>query len=320
MQSIKGHEAISGVFNLNDKHVKNIAASVNRRLLNLAKEQNVEFQSFLNRFAIYRLLYRLSLSPHRESFILKGAMLFRIWTNDPYRMTRDLDFHYKNIDSIGKLEQIFREICSVPLLDDGLRFMPDTVIGEEIRETQEYRGVRIKLQALLDNAKIPLQIDIGFGDIITPRPKEIEIPTMLDFPTLKIRAYPRETVVAEKLHAMIILGIGNSRMNDFYDLYMLACNFDFGGIPLTKAISATFKRRKTNVPSEIPLALSDSFWNDTSKQILWNAFLGRNGLSEDNMPIRDVIDTLRIFLIPPLQSISKGETFDSVWESPGPWK
>ena len=219
-----------------------MAASVRGRLLKLSRERREEFHGLLTRYALERLLYRLGLSGHREQFVLKGAMLFPLWKSEPHRPTRDLDLLGKGNPTIAHLEQVFGEVCRVSAGEDGIQFLPDTVVGVQIREDQVYEGVRIRLVARLAGATIPLQIDIGFGDVVTPAPTEVEYPTILDFPPPRLQAYPRETVIAEKLQAMVTLGIANSRMKDFYDVWVLAQSFAFEGDLLCRAIQATFAR------------------------------------------------------------------------------
>ena len=225
--------------------VQNIAHSVHERLLSLAKARNEEFQNFLMRYALERLLYRLSLTPHRDHFVLKGAMLFAIWSDEPHRPTQDLHLLGFGNSSISELENIFRDICEVMADEDGLLFQSSAVKGRAIREDNIYDGVRINLTATLGKAVIPLQIDVGFGDAPVPAPKLIEYPATLDLPAAKLRAYQRETVIAEKFNAMVELGLRNTRLKDFYDLWALASSCDFEGEALAKAISATFARRKT---------------------------------------------------------------------------
>jgi Nucleotidyl transferase AbiEii toxin, Type IV TA system len=246
-----------------------MAASVRQRLLNIARDRQEDFQLVLSRFALERLLFRLSRSQHRDAFTLKGAMLFQFWGGEPHRPTRDLDLLGRGEPSTEQFEQVFQEVCRQPAGDDGLVFRDETVRAEQIKEDDEYQGLRIRLEARLGSARIPIQIDVGFGDAVTPGPQEITFPTLLDFPAPVIQAYPRETVVAEKFQAMVMLGIANSRMKDFYDLWMLAGQFEFQGPILCDAIHATFDRRKTTLPVGPPLALTSEFAEDSGKQTQW---------------------------------------------------
>jgi predicted nucleotidyltransferase component of viral defense system len=236
---------------------RDVAASVRQRLLNLARERGEDFGLVLTHYALERVMYRLSVSGHREQFVLKGAMLFALWGGDPHRPTRDLDLLGHGTIDTQRLEQIFREVISVEVEKDGLEFLTETVRGARIREDEEYEGVRVQLEARLATARIKVQIDVGFGDVMTPAPQEIEYPVLLDFPAPRLRTYPRETVVAEKFEALVKLGIANSRMKDFYDLWVMARDFEFEGALLSQAIKATFERRGTALPTDVPLALSD---------------------------------------------------------------
>jgi len=240
----------------------NLAASVRQRLLNLARQRKDEFQLVLIHYGLERLLYRLSISEYANQFTLKGALLFQLWVGQPHRSTLDLDLLSKGNSDVERFKGIFRQICTLSVPDDGLLFLPESVTAEEIREDQRYNGIRIHATATLGKAKIPIQVDIGFGDAVTPASKRIDYPSLLGFPAPKLRAYPKETVVAEKFEAMVSLGITNSRMKDFYDLWMIARDFEFDGEILSKAIQATFRRRGTNIPTELPVALAGEFAAD----------------------------------------------------------
>ena len=195
----------------------------------LAREQKEDFSIVLTRYGLERLLYRLSQSAHRDRFVLKGAMLFQLWSGHPHRPTRDLDLLGHGSPDPERFEGIFRDICRQNVEDDGLEFQSDSVRAESMKEDEEYQGLRLKLVSRLGNARIPIQIDIGFGDAVTPEPDEVIYPTLLDGPAPTLKAYPRETVVAEKFQAMVMLGIANSRMKDFYDLWILMRQFEFSG-------------------------------------------------------------------------------------------
>jgi hypothetical protein len=212
----------------------NLAASVRQRLLNLAKERRADFQLILIQYGIERLLYRLTQSVYKDRFLLKGAMLFSIWSNEPFRSTRDVDLLGQGDNDIPTMLKVFKEICRTAVEDDGLQFLVDTIEGEQIRDDHEYQGIRLRFEARLAGARIPLQIDIGFGDAVAPPPELVDYPVMLDLPVPRLRAYPREVVVAEKFQAMVVLGIANSRMKDFFDIWMLASVFDFAGPRLSQ--------------------------------------------------------------------------------------
>jgi hypothetical protein len=302
------------------KSPSNVAASVQQRLLNKSREEGGDYQNLLTRFALERYLYRLGLSRHQEKFILKGAMLFPLWGGELHRPTRDMDLHGSGESGVAHMEEVFREICLVGGEDDGLKFYPETVRGQGIREDQEYEGVRIQLECRLVASRIHLQIDIGFGDAVVPDPVETQYPTLLDFSAPRIRVYPRELVVAEKFHALVVLGIANSRMKDYYDLSILAGKFSFDGRTLCQAIEATFKRRRTSVPEEVPMGLSVEFGDDPGKQTQWRAFLRKGRFADELLSLGEVISSLREFLIPPSAAISRKEMFELHWHPPGPWR
>jgi len=194
------------------------------------------------------------------------------------------------------------------------------VHGETIKEDQEYEGLRLTLDCRLENARIPIQIDIGFGDVVTPAASELSYPVLLDFPAPILAVYSRESVVAEKFQAMVMLGIANSRMKDFYDLWVLARQFEFQGPVLCQAIRATFERRRTSVPAEVPLALSAEFSNDPGKQMQWRAFVGKNKLDTGGAALDEIVDVLRGFLMPPTQAVAAGGLLEMVWPALGLWR
>lgn len=225
--------------------LKNISASVREKLRNIARQRNADFGLVLVKYGLERILFRLSRSAYHDVFVLKGALLFELWTRQQYRPTRDADFLARGENSPERFFRIFRELCSVETEPDGLRFDPDTVTAERIAEDADYEGVRVSFTAYLERAKIPIQIDIGFGDAVTPPPVENNYPTLLGSTAPRLLTYPRKTVVAEKLEAMVKLGIANSRMKDFYDMEVLSRTFSFGGKSLREAIHNTFERRGT---------------------------------------------------------------------------
>jgi predicted nucleotidyltransferase component of viral defense system len=297
----------------------NLAASVHQRLLNISRKTGVDPNHIWGRFAIERLLYRLACSDHAGEFVLKGAMLFVAWTGKTYRPTYDLDLMGFGEGSAERVSSMFKKLCHLKVEPDGLVFDAESVRLEPIREDQEYHGQRVMLNAFLGKARIPVQVDIGFGDVVTPKPEEIDFPTLLDFPCPRIRACPRETVVAEKLHAMTVLGMTNSRMKDFHDLYVLARDFPFDGATLAKGIKATFKRRKTDVPAGTPLALAEEFERDAAKMVQWSAFVRRGGLGQEMPGLPDVLARLRAFLLPPIKTASGRGSAPGRWNAGGPW-
>jgi predicted nucleotidyltransferase component of viral defense system len=250
---------------------RNIGASVRQRLLNLAHARGQPMELLLTRYALERLLHRLSLSPHRERFVLKGAMLLATWFDEPHRATRDVDLLGFGDAAEDALLGTFREIMAVEV-DDGVRFDLKGLKIEAIREEVEYGGSRLRTTAALAGARIPITVDIGFGDAVEPGVEDIDLPVLLEMPSPHLRAYPPETVVAEKFHAMVALGRANSRMKDYYDVWMLTSAFEIEQERLRRAIVATFARRNTLVPTVVPDGLSDAFADDAGKQRQWDAF------------------------------------------------
>jgi predicted nucleotidyltransferase component of viral defense system len=262
--------------------IKNIGASIRPRLLNLAKQRRQPFQLILNYFVLERLLYRLSQTKYRHRFILKGAILLTTWFKDSLRPTKDLDFLAVGNPDQQEMVGTFQEICAVPL-NDGVVFDATSVRAERTREQTEYGGLRITANATVDQAKVRVLIDVAFGDAIEPGLQEIEMPAMLDFPAPRLRAYGPETVIAEKFQTMVMLGRANSRMKDFYDIWLLSRTFEFKDDKLSRAISATFARRKTDIPSELPDALTTDFVNDRQKIQQWNSYAFRVIDSADSL-------------------------------------
>lgn len=300
-----------------------LAASIRDRLLNIARANQEDFQGVLIRYAIERLLYRLYQSQYRDEFVLKGAMLFVLWSQEPHRATQDLDLLCYGDNTVTHLEHVFREICTTQVEEDALDFQAATVQGIQIKEGQTYQGVRIRLNAILigSRTRISVQIDIGFGDSVFPGIQTIEFPTILkSFSAPVLKSYQRETVIAEKFQAMVTLGIANSRMKDFYDICYLAQHFSFDGQVLSQSIQATFDRRSTPIPTEIPLALSSEFFEDVSKQKQWQGFLKKGKLKSESQELREVVQILQVFLIPPMEAIAEGASFNRIWTPSGLWQ
>ena len=286
------------------KAVVNLPASVRQRLLNLATERKEDFGLVLSRYGLERFLYRVSVSPHRDSFVLKGALLLQVWTGETYRPTRDLDLLGKGMSNLS-YQKIFSDVCSQDVENDGLSFLSETIRAERIRDEEAYEGVRVLLEARLGNVRIALQIDVGFGDAIVPAPEELEFPTLLKSPAPKLKAYSKESVVAEKFEAIVKLGMANSRMKDFYDLWVLAQRFQFESSILAAAIQATFATRKTVLPISLPLALQMDFYKLPSKQTQWKAFLRKSGLNADSS-LEESILVIRRFVMSVVEGILKG--------------
>lgn len=348
---------------LSTRQPRNLVASVSARLLKVAHEREEEYQLVLMRYGLERLLYRLGRSPYAGQFVVKGALLFTVWAaqteqadqteegsthnevrssstaagvpsnpsaqhpHQAHRATHDLDLLGFGPADLARLVNVFRDLCQLQLPadeDDGLTFQPETVRAAPIREDQEYGGIRVHLLALLGKARIPLQVDVGFGDVVTLAPVEVAFPTLLpDLPAPHVRVYPRVTVVAEKFEAIVRLGLPNTRMKDFYDLWTLANQFTFEGDLLCTALRATFARRGTALPTvdEDPVAFTSRFGDDSTKRAQWAAFLRKGRLAADPKPeLPDVLALLRVFLLPPCAAIRTGQSFISMWLPGGPWR
>jgi hypothetical protein len=301
------------------KQPREMAASVRARLMNVAKLNNEAFDLVLVRFAIERLLYRLSQSNYRDRFVVKGAMMFQVWSNLSHRPTRDLDLLGTGEPDIDRFVEIFRVLCVQEVENDGLVFVADSVSGTKMKEDQEYEGIRLKFEALLGSTRIPVQVDVGFGDAITPKSQLITFPTVLELPAPQLESYPRETVVAEKFQAMVMLGIANSRMKDFFDLFTLCTQFEFDGELVCRAIKATFERRKTSIPTTRPLALTTEFSEDKHKSVQWNAFLRKSNLNGNGLTLSKIADLLTEFLMPPSEAASQRTQFDLFWRPSDGW-
>ena len=270
---------------------KNRAASIRARLKQHADMTKQDFNLTLTHYGLERLLYRLSISEHKQNFLLKGALLFVLWYDIPHRPTRDADLLGFGSDDIGTVENVFRSLCEI-IVDDGIEFDPRSVKGIEIRKEAGYGGVRIDMVARLDGARIALQIDVGFGDAVTPGPESVSYPVLLgDLPAPSLRAYPKYTVVAEKFQAVCILGMTNSRMKDYFDLWVLLRDDDLDLVKLRQAIEATLIRRQTPPLTGVPVGLTDDFAADAGKQIQWRAFLKKNKL--EPIAFNDVVQMLR---------------------------
>ncbi len=299
---------------------RNLAASVKQRLLNLAKDQGEDFNFLLTRFASERLLYRISLSKHARDFVLKGAMLFHLASGQiPYRPTRDVDLLGRGRPDPSHMERVFREILQREAPPDGMVFQAQSVRAEPIREREEYAGVRLRLEAQIGSARIPLQVDVGFGDAPVPKPKKKTLAALLDFPPPRFLVYPWETVIAEKFQVMIDLGIANSRMKDYFDVHYLSQTFHFEGITLAGAIRATFAGRRKALPEAEALGLSHEFSGNPAKQTQWRAFVRRLGIKNANLSLQDVVKALRGFLLPPVKALLRDEKFQKNWPPGGPW-
>lgn len=297
---------------------KNVAVSVRDRLTALARSRRENAQLLMTRYAIERLLYRLSRSPYRDRFVLKGAMLFSLWAAAPYRATGDLDLLGLGENAPEHLAVVFQEILAVEVEDDGLVFRPETLRAAAARAEDEYAGVRIDFAAELAGARLPMHVDIGYGDAITPDAVQIDYPSLLGQPTAHLRAYPPETVVAEKFQAMVALGMINTRLKDFYDVWAIAGAFAFDGAVLSRALQTTFDRRQTPLPQATPLALTPAFAGE--KQAQWAAFLRRTEIALAPEPFAAIQAQIATLVMPPALALGRGAVFEGGWPGGGPWR
>jgi len=299
----------------------NISKSVHQRLMNKAKNTGRPFGELLQYYAMERFLYRLSKSRYADNFILKGALMFILWDvpGMTARPTRDIDLLGIIDNDSESMKKVFVEICSVPVEDDGVEFNSDDISLTPITEEADYSGLRIRLNGNLGNARLPLQIDIGFGDIVRPAALKLRYPSILGFPSPEVKGYSAESVIAEKLQAMVKLGILNSRMKDFYDIRVLSDIFSFNGELLSDSIKSTFKNRDTEIP-EVPMFMQNSFRVDPQKQIQWKAFIRKTGLEDNTADFNDTIAIIEEFIKPVFASIITNKPFSYEWEPRGPWK
>jgi hypothetical protein len=272
----------------------NRAASVRARLLNRARTEKADFNLMLTRYSLERLLYRLSVSPWAGQFLLKGALLFDLWFDQPHRPTRDIDLLGFGPSDIEHLVEVFQQVCTMPS-DDGIHFDNASVRAAPIRKEANYEGVRVTLVGTLDNARCSVQIDVGYGDAVTPAPELVQFPALLDDVVApSLRAYPVYTVIAEKYEAIVSLGMANTRMKDYFDLWFLATYAEIDAAVLRQAVQATFARRRTEVPAVVPMGLSGTFVASPIKQQQWRAFLSKSKLEAPGLD--EVIATLRRLL------------------------
>lgn len=298
--------------------IKNIAASVHQRLLNKAKEYSRPFNEILQHFAIERFIYRLSKSPHADKFILKGALMFSAWTGSMSRPTMDIDLLGNIENSTDLIIAVFKDACETEVDNDGIVFHKDTVTATRITEDADYKGVRVLLRGNLGSIRLFLQIDIGFGDVIIPKPDRVNYPVLLDFPPPELDGYTMESAVAEKFQVMAKLGLLNSRMKDFYDIWFLSQRFDFKGETLIEAIEKTFEKRKTPLISE-PSIFNPSFMKNDIKQAQWHGFVNKTRLTDAPISFENVSVGIKYFLQPVVVSMINRQTFRLFWAAQGPW-
>ncbi|MDA8089524.1 MAG: nucleotidyl transferase AbiEii/AbiGii toxin family protein [Nitrospiraceae bacterium] len=295
----------------------NIAASVRQRLLNKARNDQRPFSELLQYYAMERFLYRLSKSPHANRFILKGALMLRAWRSPEVRSTMDIDLLGKTDNDQARVVAQIQDILAVETPPDGLVFDLASIRAERITEDADYEGIRIRLRGTLDSARINMQIDIGFGDIVFPWPEKAYLPVILDMPAPRLLCYSRESTIAEKFEAMVKLGELNSRMKDFYDIWLLSRQFDFEGQKLAEAIRLTFDRRGTALPDTVATFTKDFV---DAKQAQWKAFAKK--LKQEHIPqaFIDIAAAVSTFLAPLAAALAAGTSAPAKWTAPGPWK
>jgi predicted nucleotidyltransferase component of viral defense system len=292
---------------------------VRQRLQNNARQTSRPFQEVLQYYAMERFLYRLSQSTHAGRFVLKGALMLTAWKAPASRPTRDIDLLARMENTVNAVLPVVRDVCGQAVQADGLVFDVEGMAGAVIKEDADYAGVRVTFQAYLQNARVPMQIDVGFGDVIVPDAAVMAYPTILDYPAPTLRTYSRETTIAEKFEAMVKLGQLNSRMKDFYDIWLLARQFDFDGATLATAISRTFANRRTAL-TENPVALTTAFADDPAKAAQWRGFLRKSRLDHAPAKLKEVTEAIRTFLVPVTAAQRQGQAFEQQWNAPGPWQ
>jgi len=295
------------------------AQSIRMRLDSLARSRGDDVQLVLTRYANERVLARLAACGISGRFVLKGAALFTAWIGEPHRATRDLDLLGHGASDVETVRDVFEQVLRTEIGDDGVEFDVESMSAGPIREDQDYGGLRLVFPARIANARIRVQIDIGFGDAITPAPELLEFPTLLDEAPLRLWSYPRAAVVAEKLEALAQLGLANSRMKDFFDVALLAERFEFDGSELVAAIQTTFSRRGTPLPEATPIALTSAFTEDPSKLTQWGAFLRKSGVMHAPSSLDDVVRRISEFALEPLQAAAARRPWKMRWPPGGPW-
>lgn len=295
-----------------------LVQSLQARIVNHAKGLRVEPTLLFTRFGLERFLYRLSKSNYADSFVLKGALMMLVWAGESVRATRDADLLGFGDITSQKLERVFREIAVIPCdPDDGVAFLPDTVTASAIRETDQYGGQRVRVEGRLGTVKLSLQFDVGVGDAVYPPPEWLEFPSLLDVPRPMLRTYQSETSIAEKLHAMVVLGESNTRMKDYFDVATLARIREFDGAAMARAIRETFERRNTPIVA-MPAGLTSRFGRDAGKQRQWEAFVSKNRI-DAAMGFEAWVLRCAFFAGPVLTALSRGAEFAGRWPAGGPW-
>ena len=300
------------------RDITNVAASVRQRLLNIARASNRPFNEVLQHFAMERFLYRLTASPHSDRFVLKGALMMMVWEVPVSRPTMDIDLLGQIDNEIDVLASVARDICQQQVEPDGMAFDAATVEGSRIAEDAEYEGVRVRFRGTLGTARVSMQLDIGFGDAVIPNPVLSDYPTILDLPAPRVRGYTRESVVAEKLHAMVKRGLLNSRVRDYFDIWLLSHQFEFDGPTLAEAIQVTFSRRRTAIPTN-PVGLTEDFASEPGRRAQWRAFLRKGRLAGVPEDLHRVVERVAAFLQPVLEGLRAASLKPARWSTDGGW-
>ena len=291
------------------RDISNICASIYARLQNKARESNRPFSEILQYYGMERFLYRFSRSKYSDKFVLKGALMFMVWQLLERRTTLDIDFLACCDNRVTVIEMLIKNVCNVAVVSDGLRFDSQTVEGHKIKENADYEGVRIKFIGFLGKSRIPMRIDVGFGDVVYPETNKIEYPVILNFPAPCLNGYPPESVISEKFEVMIKLGFLNSRMKDFYDIWLMMRHFEFQGTKLAEAVRKTFEHRKTDIPCGKPLFADEIYDKNWDRQILWTAFLRKDDIKHAPDTLSDMAKEIEKFLLEPVIAIKKGIKF-----------
>jgi predicted nucleotidyltransferase component of viral defense system len=298
---------------MSQKNIKNVAASVRQKLLNKSKELSRPFNELLQYYGLERFLYRLSASSYQDKFVLKGALLFTVWRQSSIRSTIDIDLLGKVSNDPDDIVRVFKEICNAKVEDDGLQFEDTSVTAEQITLDADYQGVRAQLYGYLGTARIRVQVDIGFSDVITPGSEVSDYPTILDLPVPRLSCYNKETAIAEKLQAMVKLDILNSRMKDIYDIWILSRRFEFDSLSLANAIVNTFKRRGTEITMNVT-TFTEKYYNNEEKIAQWKGFIKRSKVSNIPADLEEVIASVKTFLLPILTHIEQSDDFKKTWK------
>lgn len=298
----------------------NVAASVHQRLLNLAKETKRPFNELLQYYTMERYLFRLGNSPHADRFVLKGALMLRVWNLPLARPTMDIDMLGRSPGSVDDLVEIIRQCLRTEGIDDGISFDAESVMGEPIRLDKKYQGVRARVRGQLGNARLSLQLDFGFGDVVVPAPLAIDYPELLDFGQPHLLGYTPESAVAEKFQAMVERDMANTRLKDFYDLWKLSQTLYFDGAILAAAMAATFRQRGTPLPTTAPPGLTENFSADPTKQAQWKAFLRKGRLDAEAITLTEIVKEIADFLLVPAYETAYGNPFNMSWAPRGPWQ